>query len=121
MRLPVLQEDPAQALTRLSVQYRARGVVWLLIGCAFRVFLFVQEVAEQREEHVVRRLVLWMCLEYCPLEILHGVDFTVGIAALLHLFGDGVTLLGQAAVAVPIVEEFAAHGLACLREGLRAC
>src|SRR5437870_2624225 len=58
-----------------------------------------------------------MVLEDGALEVLHHVGLAVEVGSFLYLAGDGVALLGQTAVLVPVVEEDTSHSLASLREG----
>ena len=70
-----------------------------------QVALLVEGCAQEREEHVIWRVVFRVEFEDGPLKILNGVRIAVDIANFLQLVGDGVSLLGQAAVAVPVFEE----------------
>src|SRR4051794_10910756 len=83
------------------------------------VFLPVAEGAQLRKQYVVRRPVLRVRLEDRALEILDGVGLAVEVAPLLKLLGDGIALLGQAAVGIPIGQELALHVLAGLRKEAR--
>jgi len=53
-------------------------------------------------------------LEYCPLKVLHRIGLAVGLRDFLELISDGVALLSQAAVALPVSAELAADGMAGL-------
>src|SRR5579859_1430037 len=76
------------------------------------------EGAELAEQHRIRRAgVLRVVLEDRPLEILHGVGLAVQRAHLGELVGDGVALLGQPTVALPVGAEHPAERVARLREG----
>src|SRR4051812_9077782 len=57
-----------------------------------------------------------MPLEDGPLKILHGVGLAVEVRYLVKLLGDGITLLGQAAMGIPVFEEHAADVLARLHK-----
>ena len=57
---------------------------------------------EQAQEDIVGRLVLGVALENRSLEVLFGVDLSVGVAGFLYLCRDWKTLLGEAAMAIEI-------------------
>ena len=57
-----------------------------------------------------------MVFEHGSLEVLDGVCLAVQVALLLELVGDGIALLGQPSVLLPVLAEPAADGLACLRK-----
>src|SRR5262245_5654616 len=61
-----------------------------------------------------------MGLEDGALEVLDGIRFAVQWRDLLELAGDGIALLGQPTMLLPVVEEEAADGLAGFGEGLAA-
>ena len=69
------------------------------------VALFEGRHAQERKQDVIRLGVLRVHLEDRTLEILDGVAFAIDFACLLELVGDRITLLGQSAVGVPIVQE----------------
>src|SRR5688500_2087241 len=78
-------------------------------GSARAKLPLVLEAAQQRKQDLARLTgVLRVKLKYRPLEDLHSVNFTIYQAALLELVGERVTLLGQAAVLLPVLPEFAA-------------
>ncbi len=58
-------------------------------------------IPQQRLTNGVLRVVL----EHRPLEVLDRVYLAVGVARFLYLLRDGEALLGQATVAIPVVEE----------------
>jgi len=63
-------------------------------------------------------LVLGVQLEDRALEILHRVGLAVHLRDFLELTRDGLALLCETSMLLPVVEEGAAHRLPCLREGL---
>src|SRR5207302_7767641 len=72
--------------------------------------------AQARQKHVVRWLLLWMVFEDRALKILDKISGRGFGGALDERLGDGIALLRQAAVDVPIVEEEAADCMVGLRE-----
>jgi hypothetical protein len=55
-------------------------------------------------------------LEYGALKVLYGVCLAIKIGLFVELCGDGVALLGEAAVGLPVLAERAAQALAGLGE-----
>ena len=64
----------------------------------------------------MRACVLGVELEHRPLEVLHEVGLAVEVGYFGELVRDGIALLGQAAVLVPVLQEPAAHRVACFSE-----
>jgi len=61
-----------------------------------------------------------MLLEDGALEVLHRVGLAIRLALFLHLIGDREALLRQPTVAVPVLQEGAADGLAGLLKRARS-
>ena len=82
------------------------------------VLLLVVKDAQEREQHLVLRTCeLLVEFEYGALEVLDGARNAVFVY-LLELIGDGITLLGEATVRLPILTESPSYGMACLGEVL---
>lgn len=84
------------------------------------MLLPVLEGAKLGEEHIIRRLVLGVVLEYRPLEVLHGIRLAVEIGDFGELLGNRVTLLHQATILPPVLQEPATYTLPCFRDEDRA-
>src|SRR4029453_12299129 len=118
VRLPVLQEDPTKALACGLEEHGAWRFIGHLAGSRASVFAMIAEGAQQREHHVVGRWVFRVVFEDRALEVLHKIGLAVRLRLLLEEVGDGVTLLGEASVLLPVFEESPTHGLARFRESL---
>jgi hypothetical protein len=98
-------------LAGLREAYSTRLGIGLLTRRAAGVLLLVDEGTEQGQEYIMWRLVLRMSLKNGSLEVLHCVSLAVGIGDFPHLWADRITLLRQAAVTLPVLEELATNCL----------
>src|SRR5206468_430822 len=78
----------------------------------------IHESAQLGEQDVVRGSVLGVVFEDSTLEVLHLVGLPVQVALLLELVRDGIALLCQPTMRIPVVQEATIYGFACLRECL---
>src|SRR5690349_18252069 len=94
----------AQAETRTKARSSAKKRP---LPCA--ILLSVLEGAKLGEEDVVRWGVFRVKLEDGTLEVLDGVRLAVEVGDFGEFVGDGVALLGETAVVLPVLAELAAE------------
>ena len=80
------------------------------------ILTLVAECAKLGEQYVIWRSVLRVRFEHGALEVLHAVGLAIQIARFRELVGDGIALLGEAAVLLPVGQECATYTLACFGE-----
>src|SRR6266496_447154 len=69
------------------------------------ILLRVAKCPELRKQYPISRIVFGVVLEDCSLEILNLVDLSVEFGVFIEFVGDGVPLLSQSTMIIPVLQE----------------
>ena len=119
MAFPIGPEHAADRVPRLGEETRVVGA-HLLVGCAGPTILgLVAKSTELGEQDSVRGTGIFRVqFKDGTLEVLDHVGLAVEVTDLGELVGDGVSLLVEAAMRLPVLPKHPADGVPGFREGV---